>query len=124
MALAPDAGGAQGDLALVAGGNLHARGFPHDAEPWPDRRRIQHVDQAAHAHTADLFIVRQRQMQRHLQRALCGLQHGGDGAGDKTLHVGRAPAVVAPVHLGQGKRRHRPNPVSYTHLDVYKRQVS
>ena len=108
MALAPGAGGAQGDLALVAGGDLHVRGLAHDAHAGAERAGGQHVDQRADAEAADFFVIGQREVQRRGQVALAGRDHGRDGAGDEALHVGRATPVKPAVSLGQREGWHGP----------------
>ena len=87
-------------LALVCDDDFHACGFTHNTAV----RRVSHIrevrDQAADADAADLFVVRQREMQRTLEVAPCHLRHQGQGDGDKTLHVAYAASDQAVAGLG------------------------
>ena len=100
--------GAVGTLALVAEDELHLGRFADEAQERPQRRQVQHVEQAAHTDAADFLVMRQRQLQRPAQRGVGGLEHGVDRQGDKAFHVAAAAAVDPPVLQRRLERRHAP----------------
>ena len=100
--------GAVAGLALVAGRHRKTCRLADDAEPRFQCDIVQHGDKIAHAQTPDLLVVGKGKVQRLLQLFLRRLQRCGDGAGDETLHVGRAAAVEAAVRLAHLKRRYGP----------------
>jgi hypothetical protein len=74
-------------------------------------------DHAADADAADLLVVGQRDVQRHLQRRRAEPRRMRQNAGDEALHVGAAAAIEAPrcIVAAQHERIARPALAGHRH---------
>ena len=81
--------------------HLHARGLPDEATCRLDAGLLQIANQRLDADTADLLVVRERQMQRLVQRCGQEFRQRRQAGSDKTLHVDR----TAPIDAAAGQMR-------------------
>lgn len=84
-------------LALVRDHRAHRGRLADDAARRLDAVGLQIAQQAAHADTADLLVIRQRQMETGIALGRHEVGHGRQRHRDEALHVGRAPPIQAPV---------------------------
>jgi hypothetical protein len=65
-------------------------------------------NEPAHADTADLFIIREREVQRSRKSAARELRHEREGDRRKALHVGSPAAIQPPILQRRLERRRVP----------------
>ena len=104
MDLVPPQGEAEGEAALVAGHDLHHRGFADDHRLGPGETcGLQRGDHRRGAGAADLFVGGEHDLERAAERRTRGKAHGGERERIEALHVGGAAAVKPPVAFGHGE---------------------
>ncbi len=94
--------------ALVAENKLHAGRLAHDAKGGLRAPFGNPFDQAPHARAAQLFVVRNGDMNRRLELASRQLRDECQNDADKALHIARSATVQAAVCSAQPKRIARP----------------
>ena len=84
--------------------DAHHGGLAHDHGLRAWHVADQFLDQRMRAETADLLVVAEGEMHRHLELRLLERRHVGEAGGDETLHV----AGAATVEVAVGLLRQRP----------------
>ncbi|CFT91534.1 Uncharacterised protein [Bordetella pertussis] len=90
--------------ALVRHHHLHAGRLADHAALRLDAAFAQVGQHDGRAGTADLLVIRKRQMDGFLAGHLQERRHQGQRRGDEALHVARTPPVQPPLLFAQGER--------------------
>ena len=87
-----------GALAFVTDGNLHLGRLSHDRQGWTPQQRCQTVLHPRNSDAADLFVIRDQELQRCFQLKTVHFIRKGQHLSQKALHICRA-APKQPVTL-------------------------
>jgi hypothetical protein len=103
MRIAAGDRGLEGVAALVPGAELELGRLPDNGQRGLAKAPAELRDQMRRAEAADLLVVGESKMDRHLERARQHLRQQREAQGDEALHVRGAAAIEPAVALRQGE---------------------
>ena len=99
MGLDAGEGGDDAAAGILGVDHAHHGGLAHDHRLRPRHGADQALGQRMGAQAADLLVVAEGEMHRHLQPGALEGRHVGEAGGDEALHVAGAAAVEIAVGL-------------------------